>query len=109
MEKKKVAIIEDSLSAELLKDKLGDNVIVVGSDIVDLNKPAALIAEPTMYIKPYVMDPADWYDDSWNIVPKSDRRGTVADVRNSKVDPKIQRNDPCSCGSGKKYKKCCGR
>jgi SEC-C motif-containing protein len=23
--------------------------------------------------------------------------------------PKIGRNDPCSCGSGKKYKKCCGR
>lgn len=22
--------------------------------------------------------------------------------------PKIQRNDPCLCGSGKKYKKCCG-
>ncbi|MFH0763848.1 MAG: SEC-C metal-binding domain-containing protein [Candidatus Omnitrophota bacterium] len=22
---------------------------------------------------------------------------------------KIGRNDPCSCGSGKKYKKCCGR
>lgn len=22
--------------------------------------------------------------------------------------PKIARNDPCSCGSGKKYKKCCG-
>ena len=21
--------------------------------------------------------------------------------------PKIGRNDPCSCGSGKKYKKCC--
>jgi SEC-C motif-containing protein len=23
--------------------------------------------------------------------------------------PKIGRNDPCLCGSGKKYKKCCGR
>ena len=23
-------------------------------------------------------------------------------------EPKIERNDPCSCGSGKKYKKCCG-
>ena len=23
-------------------------------------------------------------------------------------EPKIGRNDPCSCGSGKKYKKCCG-
>jgi len=24
-----------------------------------------------------------------------------------RVGPKIGRNDPCSCGSGKKYKKCC--
>ena len=23
--------------------------------------------------------------------------------------PKIGRNDPCPCGSGKKYKKCCGQ
>ncbi len=27
-------------------------------------------------------------------------------VRN--VGPKLGRNDPCSCGSGKKFKKCCG-
>ncbi|MGI6452535.1 MAG: preprotein translocase subunit SecA [Syntrophomonadaceae bacterium] len=26
-----------------------------------------------------------------------------------KVGKKIGRNDPCPCGSGKKYKKCCGR
>ena len=25
-----------------------------------------------------------------------------------KVEQKIGRNDPCPCGSGKKYKKCCG-
>ena len=24
-------------------------------------------------------------------------------------DDKIGRNDPCPCGSGKKYKKCCGK
>jgi uncharacterized protein YchJ len=23
-------------------------------------------------------------------------------------EPKVGRNDPCPCGSGKKYKKCCG-
>ena len=23
--------------------------------------------------------------------------------------PKVGRNDPCPCGSGKKYKKCCGK
>lgn len=26
-----------------------------------------------------------------------------------KTDKKVGRNDPCPCGSGKKYKKCCGR
>lgn len=25
------------------------------------------------------------------------------------ASPKIGRNDPCSCGSGKKFKRCCGR
>ncbi len=26
-----------------------------------------------------------------------------------RMQPKIGRNDPCPCGSGKKYKKCCGK
>jgi hypothetical protein len=26
-----------------------------------------------------------------------------------RVEPRVGRNDPCPCGSGKKYKKCCGR
>lgn len=26
-----------------------------------------------------------------------------------RVDPKVGRNDPCPCGSGQKYKKCCGK
>jgi len=26
-----------------------------------------------------------------------------------KVEIKIGRNEPCPCGSGKKYKKCCGK
>jgi SEC-C motif-containing protein len=25
-----------------------------------------------------------------------------------RLEPKVGRNDPCSCNSGKKYKKCCG-
>ena len=33
--------------------------------------------------------------------------GTVA-PKQAKADDKIGRNDPCPCGSGKKYKKCCG-
>jgi uncharacterized protein YecA (UPF0149 family) len=26
-----------------------------------------------------------------------------------KAELKVGRNDPCPCGSGKKYKKCCGK
>lgn len=26
-----------------------------------------------------------------------------------RTSPKIQRNDSCPCGSGLKYKKCCGK
>ncbi|MDO4531681.1 MAG: SEC-C metal-binding domain-containing protein, partial [Bacillota bacterium] len=26
-----------------------------------------------------------------------------------RTDEKVGRNDPCPCGSGKKYKQCCGR
>ena len=33
--------------------------------------------------------------------------GTVSSTR--KVGKKIGRNEPCPCGSGKKYKNCCGR
>ena len=31
----------------------------------------------------------------------------IEPIRNE--SPKIGRNDPCPCGSGKKYKQCCGR
>jgi uncharacterized protein len=42
------------------------------------------------------------------------RRRVLAEIRSehatSRRDaPKLRRNDPCSCGSGKKYKNCCGK
>jgi SEC-C motif-containing protein len=32
----------------------------------------------------------------------------IANPQKSVVSNKISRNDPCPCGSGKKFKKCCG-
>ena len=32
-----------------------------------------------------------------------------APVEQAKADAAPGRNDPCPCGSGKKYKKCCGK
>jgi len=43
-------------------------------------------------------------DGRWYFVDASDP--TKQPVVRS--EPKVGRNDPCPCGSGKKYKKCCG-
>ena len=42
--------------------------------------------------------------------PTSTNMDSTADSVNRTVRgvKKIGRNDPCPCGSGKKYKKCCG-
>ena len=40
-----------------------------------------------------------WFYQEGQVVPKTVIR----------TGPKIGRNDPCPCGSGKKYKHCCGR
>jgi uncharacterized protein YecA (UPF0149 family) len=39
----------------------------------------------------------------------SERQGEGATVKTIvREAPKVGRNDLCPCGSGKKYKKCCG-
>jgi preprotein translocase subunit SecA len=43
-------------------------------------------------------------------VPLSFSGGEEAQARPAQRQAKkVGRNDPCPCGSGKKYKKCCGR
>jgi uncharacterized protein len=37
-----------------------------------------------------------------------DRRVAAEGGAPVRPGPKVGRNDPCPCGSGKKYKKCCG-
>lgn len=47
-------------------------------------------------------------------ITNGDIQKVLEEIRDEKVDPhklegpKIGRNEPCPCGSGKKYKKCCG-
>lgn len=56
---------------------------------------------------------ADWLFNlqEWDgILSEERRRELTKEFRLSKmaVSNKVGRNDPCPCGSGKKYKKCCG-
>lgn len=49
----------------------------------------------------------------WDGIFSEEKRAEIA-VRYKKSktivnEPKVGRNEPCPCGSGKKYKKCCGK
>jgi uncharacterized protein YecA (UPF0149 family) len=37
-----------------------------------------------------------------------ERLASMPKVPFVREEPRVGRNDPCTCGSGKKYKKCCG-
>ena len=57
------------------------------------------VVKPHHEISRFTRQNGDWYYvDGKLVVPKTATRD----------QPKVGRNDPCPCGSGKKYKKCCG-
>jgi preprotein translocase subunit SecA len=54
--------------------------------------------------------------DAFDVSTQADRQKAAADaagehkpVEPIKVEMKVGRNEPCPCGSGKKFKQCCGR
>ncbi|WP_315770675.1 MULTISPECIES: YchJ family protein [unclassified Bradyrhizobium] len=47
-------------------------------------------------------------DGAWRFV-EGDARAVVTQPKRAAATAKVGRNDPCPCGSGKKYKFCCGR
>ncbi len=57
----------------------------------------------------------EWRKKDARAMKKGAERGTERVVYSGgcrpyvRETPKVGRNDPCPCGSGKKYKKCCGR
>ncbi|MDO5410065.1 MAG: SEC-C metal-binding domain-containing protein [Lachnospiraceae bacterium] len=58
---------------------------------------------------------ADWLYElpQWDALLTKEKRAELYKAEHSShtivKGKKIGRNDPCPCGSGKKYKKCCGR
>ena len=58
---------------------------------------------------------ADWLYElpQWDALLSAERRKELYKTQKQsgtvKKEKKVGRNDPCPCGSGKKYKHCCGR
>ena len=74
-----------------------------------------LVFDKALLYKNMVAAKADWLYDlpMWDEIFEPDHKKKLfieAKKANTVVKgPKIGRNDPCPCGSGKKYKYCCGR
>jgi len=56
---------------------------------------------------PKELDEEEEDEDEQQQVEESSYFKTIEPIRRER--PKVGRNDPCPCGSGKKYKKCCGK
>ena len=62
----------------------------------------------------YVAEACEKHGWTYIIGFETDKPEDISDLEKMLNPPKpatsqkIGRNDPCSCGSGKKYKKCCG-
>ena len=73
------------------------------------------INDKTLLYKNMVAAEAEWlYNlEEWNAIFDEETRKALYKEQKSSTTivkaPKVYPNDPCPCGSGKKYKKCCGR
>jgi len=75
----------------------------------------SLVFDKTKLYKNMVAAKADWLYElpMWeNIFDEETRKALYLEQKKSGtvvVGKKVGRNEPCPCGSGKKYKHCCGR
>ena len=65
-----------------------------------------LRGEKLSFIEDTIKETSWWH--TWSKPTKPKPLPPVPVMAESRTGPKIGRNDPCPCGSGKKHKKCCG-
>ena len=71
-------------------------------DVVDMSRP---YLETLRSMPPYEIKMLREIEDfKYSHLTKKEREADIQPVR---TEPKIGRNEPCPCGSGKKYKNCC--
>lgn len=84
-------------------------------ETMDENTNVSLQYEKELLYKNMIEAKADWLYtlEEWNeIIPEDKRKLLYLEQKKSHTvvkDKKVGRNDPCTCGSGKKYKQCCGK
>ena len=85
--------------------------------IEDLSEdtPVNLVFDKALLYKNMVAAKADWLYElpQWDKIFTEEKKKVLykeqKNARTIHVEKKVYPNDPCPCGSGKKYKKCCGK
>lgn len=97
-------------------DGINDSLVTPNPiETMDENTAVSLEFNPPLLYKNMVAAKAEWLYElpQWDeLLTQEERKLLYKEQKSSTtiVKPeKIGRNDPCPCGSGKKYKKCCGR
>ena len=82
---------------------------------MDEDTKVSLAFDKELLYKNMVAAGADWLYglEEWNDIFDADKQKALYKEQKSSTTvvkgDKVYPNDPCPCGSGKKYKKCCGR
>ena len=97
-------------------DGINDSLVTPNPiDEMEEDTKVSLAFDKEKLYKNMVDAKADWLYElpMWNdIFDKETKRKLFLEQKKSGtviVGKKVGRNDPCPCGSGKKYKQCCGR
>jgi hypothetical protein len=88
---------------------------VVRDHVAGLNYSMTLLKERHRPITDAVKELSKWYRFNRDVERERPKDVSSLDAMPARglapirrTGPKVGRNDPCPCGSGKKYKKCCG-
>lgn len=101
-----------SLWQPLLDDPDGQKALryiyLLGAEVVTTEEEALTETPPQREkLSKYIPSSVAWIYRFWLPYREAVSERTVATTIR-REQPKIGRNDPCPCGSGKKFKKCCG-
>ncbi len=93
-----------------------DESLVKSNDVDNITEDSevSLLFDPEKLYMNMVGCNAEWLYtlEQWDKIFTEDKRKELYKIQKSSKTvvkpPKVGRNDPCPCGSGKKFKKCCG-
>jgi preprotein translocase subunit SecA len=97
--------VEFLVKADVPRDQLDDNIQTTNREVTQNNYEKAQIESTSSSTEMPRFSGSEGYDEAMrNSAPQREKQQPIVST-----EPKIGRNDPCPCGSGKKYKQCHGK